>query len=270
MGKPKECLKVQIIEPRRPKMHISPIGINHFRRSHPWMAAWLSATVPGFGQIYLGMYLKGLILLSLEILLNTFGKVNLAILYTFTLQFDKVHQVVDYNWALVYAAIFVFGVWDAYRVSVETNKLSFLESRQNIRNLKNAMVNAFEINFLDKRNPWVAAALSASFIGLGHLYSHRLITGFTLFGWNLAIIYFTHLPELIICTFTGQFQVIPTLVDYQWLLFYPSLYTFSIYDSYAATVSSNRMFEEEQIYYLSGKYGTNKLNVHQSNKNQLR
>jgi hypothetical protein len=58
-------------------------------------------------------------------------------------------------------------------------------------------------------------------------------------------------------TFTGQFAQIKDLVDYQWLLFYPSLYLFSIYDAYSSAVSYNRMFEEEQIYYLNGKYGNN-------------
>lgn len=257
--------KVQIVEPRRPKMYISAFGINHFRRSHPWNAAWLSALIPGFGHIYLGMHTKGLALISLEIILNTLGNVNLAILYTFTLQFEKVHEVIDYNWASVYAAIYVFGMWDAYRVSVEVNKLSYLESKQSIRNLKSAMINALELNFLDRRNPWVAMALSASFIGLGHLYCHRLLTGFTLIGWNLAIIYFTKLPVLMLYTFTGQFQLIPEVVNYQWLLFFPSIFTFALYDSYSAAVSYNRMFEEELIYHLNGKYGANRLDLHGSN-----
>lgn len=253
--------KVQIIAPRRSKMYLSSLGINHLRHSHPWNAAWLSALIPGFGHIHLGMYLKGLILVSLEIMLNTFGKLNLAILYTFTLQFEKVHEVINYNWILVYAAIYVFAIWDSYRVSVEINKHSYLESKQNMRNLKSVMVNALELDFLDRRNPWVAMVLSAAFIGLGHLYCHRLLAGFTLIGWNIALIYFTSLPQLIICTFTGEFHLIPDLVNYQWLLFFPSLFGFAIYDSYTASVSFNRLFEEEQLYYLRGKYGHNRLEL---------
>lgn len=257
--------KVQIMEPRRPKMHLSAFGINHFRCSHPWSAAWLSALIPGFGHIHLGMHIKGLILISLEIMLNTLGNVNLAILYTFTLQFHKVHEVINYNWALVYAAIYIFAIWDSYRLSVEVNKLSYLESKQSIRNLKSAMINAFELDFLDRRNPWVATVLSVSFIGLGHLYCHRLLTGFTLIGWNMAIIYYSKLPELILYTFTGQFQLIPDLVNYQWLLFFPSLFTFALYDTYACAVSYNRLFEEEQIYHLNGKYGANRLELNDGN-----
>lgn len=253
-------VKVQLAEPRRPKMHVSSLGINHLRRTHPWMAAWQSAMIPGFGHIHLGMYTKGLILMSLEVILNTFSHVNLAILYTFTFQFEKIDEVFNYNWGLIYAAIYIFGIWDSYRVSVEINKQSFLEANQYIRNLKSMMISAFDLDFLDKRHPWISVFWSIIFVGLGHLYCHRLITGFALIAWNLTIIFFTDLPQLILYTFTAQFDQLAGQVNYQWLLFYPSIYLFSIYDSYATAVSYNRIFEEEQIYHLNGKYGKNKLN----------
>jgi hypothetical protein len=137
-------------------MHISGWGINHFRRTNPWMTAWLSATTPGFGHIHLGMYAKGLACISLEIILNTFGKVNMTIFYTFTGQFEKINEKMNFNWEMVYAAIYVFGIWDSYRTSIEINKQSLLESSQSIRTLKHATINSFALNFLDKRNPWVA------------------------------------------------------------------------------------------------------------------
>lgn len=48
------------------------------------MTLWLSATFPGLGHIRLGSYLKGFILIALEIIINIKADLNLSILYSFT------------------------------------------------------------------------------------------------------------------------------------------------------------------------------------------
>jgi hypothetical protein len=247
--------------PRRPVMHMTPLGINMAHKTNPWSAAWWSVAMPGFGHILLGMYIKGLILLCGEFVFNTIGHINLAILYTFTLLFERAHEVIDYNCALVCAIIFVFGIWDAHRISIAMNRYVWLGSKEEDRSLTFSTITTLGINFMEKRTPWLALFWSMIFPGLGHLYCHRLVSGFTFIITTMIIAVKTRLADLIILTFTAQFERI-TNVDYQWLLFLPSVYLFSIYDSYSNTVNYNQLFKEEQLYYLLGKYGRNELKFH--------
>lgn len=236
---------------RRKKMSIGPMGINLFRKHNPWMVVWWSVALPGFGHIQMGMYTKGFILMSGEIAFNLLAHINEAILYSFTGQFKVLHHVINNSWAILYCCVFVFSIWDSYRVAVAINQYTWLESRQGIRDFKYSAVKEFDLNFLDKRSPWVSVFWSMLFTGFGHLLCHRTIGGFTLLGWAIAIDLKAKLPQLIILSLTGQFNRIPQLgVSYEWLLFFPSIYLFGIYDAYYQTVAYNQLFQEEQAYYL--------------------
>ncbi|WP_147531625.1 hypothetical protein [Bacillus marasmi] len=258
MNKP---LKVQITKPRFSKMYMGIWGVNHLYRNNPLVAAWWSAALPGFGHMSMGMYLKGAIFLTGEILMNFFGKINLALFYTFNLQWDKVHEVINYDYALVYASIWVYSIWDSYRLAVEVNKLEWLESKQNVRHFEHDVIRSIDMNFLDKRNPWVGLAWSCAFTGLGHVYCHKLLFGFILTSWAFIISLNTHLPTIIIYTFIGQVENIPQLVNYQWLLFFPSVYLFGVYHGYNSVIVHNQVFKEEQAYFLRVNFGSNKLDI---------
>jgi len=69
---------------RRPKAHLSAFSTSIISPRNPWMTLWLSATFPGLGHIRLGSYLKGFILIALEIIINIKADLNLSILYSFT------------------------------------------------------------------------------------------------------------------------------------------------------------------------------------------
>jgi len=73
--------------------------------------------------------------------------------------------------------------------------------------------------------------------------------------WAAAIIHFSHVNDGIIATLTGQFQRAREVVDYQWLLFFPSFYIFAIWDSYSDAVELNSLFDDAQKDYLRLKYG---------------
>jgi hypothetical protein len=243
---------------RRKVFHISPMGTTIIRKTRPWVASWWSIAMPGFGHFHLGMYTTGLTLLLGEIVFNTIGKINLAILYTFTFQFEKAHDVINYNCALLCAIIYLFSIWDSYRLAVESNQYAHLISRENRHNIQLNTMNNGSINFIDNRIPWVGIFWSILFPGLGHLYVHQLLKSLTIILFTVAITAMTQLGDLILLTLTTQFEKIQD-VNYQWLMFLPSFYFFSIYDAYAHIISTNNLFKEEQLHFLIEKYGKKNL-----------
>ncbi|WP_207708793.1 hypothetical protein [Heliobacterium mobile] len=181
------------------------------------------------------------------------SKLNLAILYSFTGQFSLAKETVNIRWLLLYAGVFVYALWDSYRSTVDLNKFTILAQREQSPIVPFKM-DAIEINYFDKRNPWVAVAWSVFMPGLGHLYTHRLPTGFFVLVWWIAITYFSHLMEGVHYTAMGAFEQVKIIVDPQWLIFMPSIYCFAIYDSFVHTVEYNKLFEYEQAQFLRLKY----------------
>lgn len=240
-------------QPRRLKAHISTIATNLIHLRNPWMTAWLSATFPGFGHLFLGSYLKGFLMIIWEIIININAKLNLAIVYSFTGQFDKAKYVLDKRWLLLYGSVYIYAIWDSYRSTVELNKLAVLTEREGTP-ISPFKISTWGIYYLDKRNPWVAAIWSALMPGMGHTYNHQLTTGFFVLVWWITITYFSHLLEAVHYTMVGDFSKATAVTDPQWLLFMPSIHLFAIYDAYVYAVESNKLFELEQARYLKANY----------------
>lgn len=238
---------------RYPKAVISPFTINTINMNNPWVAAWWSAAFPGFGHIFLGKYIIGYILTAWEIFINLKANVNLAIIYTFTGRFDRAGEVLDYRLFIIYVSVFVFVIWDSYRLSVETNKLSVLAERADSV-VDNISISAFCINFLEKRNPCISAAWSCLAPGLGHVYIQRLATGFFIFIIWVGVAYLSRIFVAVHFTFTGAFSEATAVIDPAYFLFLPSIYGFSIYSSYVYTVEYNKIFEAEQAGFLKANY----------------
>lgn len=240
---------------RVPRMAISEQNVAVLHVKNPWMPMWWSAALPGLGHLCEGAYIKGVILMTWEILVNFKAHLNLAILHTFTGDFAKAKEVINAEWALIYGVIFCFAIHDSYRRNVEMDMLSRLERRQRNRHYKLMRMSSTGINYLDRGNPWVAAAWSALLTGFGHIYNMKSIKGLILLGWMVAIIHFSHVNDAIIATFTGQFHKAREMVNYQWLLFFPSLYLFAMWDAYNDAVEMNKLFAEEQKQHLKKMYG---------------
>lgn len=239
--------------PRRPKAVLSSLTTNDFHLHNPFMTAWLSATFPGFGHLSLGNYVTGIILFVWEMLANTMAKVNLAILYSFTGRYDMAKEIVNNRWLLIYAPIYVFAIWDSYRRAVKYNQLSLLADRSE-QMPRPISMSSLEINALDKRPPWAAVAWTLFAPGLGHLYAHRLVTGFFLLIWWVASVYQSSVLQAIQFTALGLFEQAKAVVDPQWLIYLPSILGFACYDAYVHVLSFNRLFEKEQASFLKQKY----------------
>jgi len=241
------------INPRRPKSFLSSLTANYLHLRNPYVITWWSAAFPGFGHISLGNYVQGFLLFTWEMIVNTQAQVNLGIFYSFTGRYDMAKEVVDSRWLLLYAPVFIFAMWSSYRLTVTLNGFSILADR-NHSPIDVAQMSVVELNFVDKRSPWVAVMWSALTPGVAHLYTHRLPTGFFLLVWWIAICYFSHVLQAIQYTALGEFEQAKEIINIQWFIDLPSIYGYALYDAYANIVETNRLYDREQADYLTKQY----------------
>lgn len=76
-----------------------------------------SIALPGFGQLLNGKFIKGLLLIALEILINVQAKFNEAIIYSFQGELQKAVEVTNYTWLMFYPCVYMFAIWDAFKDS---------------------------------------------------------------------------------------------------------------------------------------------------------
>jgi len=238
---------------RRTRALLSQFSTNQLHLRNPWVVAFFAFSYPGFGNLILHRYAKALILILWEVFINHQAKVNLAIMYTMQGHFQSAKDVIDERWFILYVGIYMFAIWDAYRSTVDINKQYLLADREDAPMITLKM-GVWDMNYLDKKVPWVAFAWSALVPGLGYLYIHKVISGLFMFGYTTAIVYFSHLPQAIHLMMIGHFEQSKSMINMQWLLYLPSIYTFIFYDSYISTVEQNKLFEKEQSKYLRMYY----------------
>ncbi|MBL0387286.1 hypothetical protein JJB07_11550 [Tumebacillus sp. ITR2] len=238
---------------RRIQAYLNPYTVNQIHPRNPWIPAWWSAAFPGFGHIMLCRYFKGVLLVIWELFINVHAHLNEAIVFSFTGQFQMAKQVLDNTWFLLYGPVYLYAIWDSYRSTMEINT-QFLLARHEKAPIRKFAIDSLEINFLNKLNPKLAAFWSALMPGTGHLYCYRLSTGFfALFSW-IAVVYQSHLLPSVLYTFHGDFEQARTVLNPAWGLFFPSLYAFSIYDSYLTATEYNKLYEMELTSYLQNNY----------------
>lgn len=80
----------------------------------PAMAVVWSIAFPGFGQIYNHQYLKALLFLFLEFLINLNGHLNQAIIYSFFWEIPLSQAELNYHWIMFYPCMYVIPMWDGY------------------------------------------------------------------------------------------------------------------------------------------------------------
>lgn len=238
---------------RRYKAYLSTFGSTQIHLRNPYIIAWWSAAFPGFGHLLLSKYLRGFVLFMWEVIINIQSHVNLAMIYSFQGNIDKAKDILDTRWLLIYIPVYIFAIWDSYRTTVDLNKVFILSEREDHR-YNSFSIGAMEINYLDKRNPTLAVFWSLCVPGLGELYIHRIITAFFVIIWSVIFFYQSHILEALNLLFLGKLDRATSVLVSEWLLFLPSVYGFSIYDSYINTVENNKLFESEQRSFLRQNY----------------
>ncbi|GGE35141.1 hypothetical protein GCM10011391_12320 [Pullulanibacillus camelliae] len=238
---------------RRYKAHVSPLGTTQLHLRNPYIIAWWSAAFPGFGHLLLSKYLRGYALFMWEVIVNLNAHVNLAMIDSFQGNIDSAKEVLDSRWLLMYIPVYLFGIWDSYRTTVDMNRVYLLAEREN-HPFNSFALGAVEINYLDKRNPVLSLMWSLFIPGLGQLYIHRILTAFFIIVSLVTFYYYSHVQEAVLLLFLGKVKEATSVLKPEWLLFLPSHYGFALYDSYVNTVENNKLFEKELRGYLQENY----------------
>lgn len=250
---------------RRYSAHVSVLGTTQLHLRNPYIVGWWSAAFPGFGHLLLSKYLRGFVLFVWEVAVNVLANVNLAMVYSFQGEIDMAKEVLDTRWLLIYIPVYLFGIWDSYRTTVDMNKIYLLAEREEHR-FNSFSLGALEINYLDKRNPVMALIWSLFVPGLGQLYIHRIITAFFVIVWVVVFSYYSHSLEALSLLFLGQVHEASSVLKSEWLLFFPSIYGFALFDSYTNTVENNKLYEKEQRKYFQENYQARTFQILKGNK----
>ena len=239
--------------PRRKIAHLSILGTSQLHLRNPFIVACWSVTFPGLGHLLLSKYLRGFVLVLWEVYINYEAHINLAIFYTFIGDFEKAKQVIDIQWMSLYIPTYIFAIWDSYRTTIDMNNVYKLAAREDAE-VETFIINGWEINYLDKREPWVSAIWSMLVPGSGQLYIHRLITAFFIVVWWIIICFYSRILPALHYTLLGDFEQTKAVLNIQWFLNLPSIYFFAIYDAYINTVSNNKLFDREQSKFFKKHY----------------
>ena len=239
--------------PRRSKAYVSVIGTTQMHLRNPFIIAWWSAAFPGLGHLLLSKYVRGFLLFAWEVFINLEAEINLAILYSFTGRFELAKEIINPEWMLLYIPTYIFAIWDSYRTTVDLNHQYLLAAREGAP-IAPFNMNSLEINYLDKRTPWVSLVWSMLMPGTGQVYIHRIATAFFVLTWWIVIVYYSKLLPAVHLTFLGSLENAKQLIDPHWLLNLPSVYMFSVYDAYVNTVENNKLYDWEQAKFLTSNY----------------
>ncbi|ART75111.1 hypothetical protein B4U37_03205 [Sutcliffiella horikoshii] len=245
---------------RRYRAHVSILGTTQLHLRNPYIMAWWSAAFPGFGHLLLSKYLRGFVLFIWEVLINIKSHVNLAMIYSFQGDIDKAKDILDTQWLLIYIPVYIFAIWDSYRTTVDMNRVFVLAEREEHK-FNSYSIGALEINYLDKRSPVMAVLWSLFIPGLGQLYLHRIVTAFFVIVWVIVFFYFSDGLEAVSLLFLGEIEKATSVIDPEWLLFFPSLYGFAIFDSYINTVENNKLYDKEQRGFFKKTYQSSSFRV---------
>ncbi|MCD8500572.1 MAG: hypothetical protein LRY71_01420 [Bacillaceae bacterium] len=222
---------------------------------NPTAIMWWSAAIPGYGHVMLCKYVTGFLLIAWEFLVNVNSKLNTAILYTFLGRFDEAIDVINLNWILLYAPVYLFSMWDSRRVAIDLNKYAILADMSNSASeIDPITISSVENNYLDRRKPWLSIFWSLITPGLGHLYVNRLPSGFFIFIWFLIVTYFSRILPAMHYTFTGDVAAAIDVIDPQWIIFLPSMYCFAPYAAFVECNSYNKLMNKQQSSYLMAFY----------------
>jgi len=238
---------------RRFKAHVSVFGTTQLHLRSPYVIAWWSAAFPGFGHLLLSKYLRGFALFIWEVVVNYNAKINLALVDTFSGHIALAKHDIQPRWMLMYLPVYLFAIWDSYRTTVDLNNLYLLAEREDAP-YNTFSIGSFEINYLDKRNPVMSVVWSVFMPGLGQLHIHRIPSAFFTLIWSITFLYASHVLEAVQFLFFGEIHKATQVLNKEWLLFIPSMWVFSIYESYVNTVENNKLFGNEQARFLIRNY----------------
>lgn len=232
------------------RVRLFPLALNYLARRNPWVPVWWSVALPGFGHILMGQTVKGFILMAWEVLVNHQAHLNVAIYHSLLGHAEQAKEVVAYRWLILYPLFYGFSMFDAYRTCLDINHLEQLERLQPRRRFERTLTTFSGVVMLSRKNPALAALWSAILPGLGQLYIYRGLKALTLMGWYLAVVLLSGLADAAYHSLLGEWSEVGAHLDYQWLLFWPSIYIFGIVDAYTDAVEQNLVVDDAFRYRM--------------------
>lgn len=97
------------------------------------------------------------------------------------------------------------------------------------------------------RNPLMAAIWSLFLPGFGQFYNGDYLTGFVLMVWEILVNTMGGINLSIFFAFNGELERSFEVLDFQWALFYPSVYAFSVWQAYQKASNINRQLAQEGV-----------------------
>jgi hypothetical protein len=249
---------------RRYKAHVSILGTTQLHLRNPYIIAWWSAAFPGFGHLLLSKYLRGYALFIWEVIVNIKAHVNLAMIYSFQGHIEMAKEVLDTRWLLMYIPVYIFGIWDSYRTTVDMNRVYILADQED-HGYNTFALGALEINYLDRRSPVISLFWSLFVPGLGQLHIHRILTAVFVIVGTVVFFIYSNAQAAVVLLFLGKIKEATAALNAEWLLFLPSHYGFAVYDSYINTVENNKLFEKELRRYLALNYQSKHFQIKKIN-----
>lgn len=177
----------------------------------------------------------------------------MSIYYSMLGDFPHAKEALDMKWGILYIGVYLYAIWDSYRLTIVLNKITLLADASAVVPFK---ISPLEVNALYLRRPWIAGVWSLFLPGLGQLYANRLVVGFLNLLWWVMSCYYSNFTNAVYFTAVGRFGEAAAVVDPEWLLFLPSLYCFAIYDAYINCIELNKLFVIEQKEYFKKKCRT--------------
>ncbi|MGO4886312.1 hypothetical protein ACJ2A9_01015 [Anaerobacillus sp. MEB173] len=77
-------------------------------------AVYWSVGLPGVAQLLNKKYLKGIVFIILEFMVNVNANLNQVIVLSFQGKIAEAITITDYQWIMFYPCIYMFAIWDAY------------------------------------------------------------------------------------------------------------------------------------------------------------
>ncbi|MGC5325793.1 hypothetical protein [Brevibacillus sp. SYSU BS000544] len=245
---------------RNPLAKISTFGITQFQQQNPYMVAWWSAIFPGFGHYLLNQYVRATLLTLSEVITNTLAHINEAMIYSFCGKFELAKSVLEPRWAFGYLTVYLIAIWDSYRSTIYQNKLCHLAFLENSP-LPSIGLFPNEVQYLEKKRPFVAVIYSFFFPGLGQFYNHRFGLAFYAMFWWWIYLSLSHFHDALLTLALGNIQTSSALIHPHWFLFMPSVMGGSMYQAYITAIEHNRLYRAEQRQHLTNRYRHTKLTI---------
>lgn len=251
--------------PRRQLMHLGPWNTTSLDYRDPCAVIFWSITYAGLGHILLDHNLRGFILLSGELIINSLSHLNMAIYYTLSQQFSLAKQVLEPRWLFLYLGVYCFSIFDSYREAIIINNTYRLADRENAE-IKSFAINAASFSVLDSISPYIAALWSAIFPGTGCFLAQRMNRALLLMTLWVVVAGYSGAYSSAVYTLMGKFEMAKQALNIQWFLNIPSIWFFSVYEAYQCALESNKICRRELMQYFQREYQCNRFMIFRKEK----